>query len=116
MDFSKAEKQWIDFYDNMAEGNIPYNSKFYEVPTYSASCSDEQQGNADPSIKIVSPTAQQVEAAKAQVKRRIARTPKAIRRVKVTNIKKRINSNKYSVNTNRPQRPQSRFRVFQKSL
>ena len=28
----------------------------------------------------------------------------------------KIHINKYSVNTNRPQRPQSRFRVFQKSL
>lgn len=68
MDTSNEDQRWIDFYDKMGDGKIPYNSKFYLIDDYTS----PQEGCGTPSLQIVSPTQQQVEQARMQLKRNIA--------------------------------------------
>ena len=95
MEHTGEERRLIEFFDNMAEGKIPYNSKMYVVDDYTPPCTEsdvDQQGAA--ALKLVTPTQQQVEQAKVQLKRNvIARLPATKqRKVKKRSFKKRRQS------------------------
>lgn len=86
MSYSAEEQQWINFYDKMAEGKIPYSPQFYQIDDYSQS--DPQEGSAESNITLVSPTEAQVNQAKMQLKRKIALTPRPVKRRRISKVKK----------------------------
>lgn len=60
------DNQWNSFYEKQAQGQIPYNNQFYLI--------DEpvpEQKSAP--VQLVTPTAQQVEQAKSEMKKKISR-------------------------------------------
>ena len=76
MDLTNKDKMWETFYNNMAEGKIPYNAKMYNVEEYGSAPEPLQEGNAAP-VQLVTPTQMQVEQAKVQLKQRIAAVHRA---------------------------------------
>ena len=86
MSYSKEEQQWINFYDKMADGKIPYNPQFYRIDDFDQP--DLQEGSAESNLTMVSPTEAQVNQAKMQLKRKIATTPRPVKRRRVTKTKK----------------------------
>ena len=88
MNFSEEEKEFIDFYDKMGDGKIPYNPNFYLVKDYT------QEGAADSNITLVSPTEAQVNQAKMQLKRKLVMTPTPVKRRRIIKAKKRKSKKK----------------------
>lgn len=85
-----SSKQWMHLHENMSEGKVDFNPNFYVL-------SNTQDGDGD--IKLVTPTQQQVEQAKMQMKRKIStvgmngvaanlRSPSAKRRKTTTKTQK----------------------------
>ena len=60
----EQETNWLNLYENMNEGKVDYNAKFYVAQDMS------QEGNGD--IKLVTPTQAQVDQAKVQIKRKLS--------------------------------------------
>ena len=54
---------WLSLYENMHDGKVDFNPKFYMTDT-------SQEGNGD--IKLVTPTQAQVDQARVQLKRKIS--------------------------------------------
>lgn len=69
MEHTEEDKRMIAFFDALSEGKIPYNSKMYFVEEASRQHPD-QEGSA--AIQLVTPSQQQVEQAKMQLKRKLA--------------------------------------------
>ena len=65
MSHTDEQKQWIEFYDRMADGKIPYNSNVYFVDDYIS-----QEGGAS-NVQLITPTQSQVQQARMQLKRKI---------------------------------------------
>ena len=76
---SNEDKRWIDFYDKMGDGKIPYNSRFYVIDDYP---SPPQEGSGDPPVQFVSPTQQQVDQARLQLKRNLTSKVKPVKKKK----------------------------------
>ena len=76
MEHTDVEKNWINFFDNMADGNVKPSSNFYVLEDHIAN----QQGAAAASspITLVTPTQQQVQQAESQLKRKLSSKPKAV--------------------------------------
>ena len=80
-------KQWLNLYEDMSDGKVDYNSKFYT--TNPPPPSDEQDGHG--AIPLVTPTKAQVDQAKVQVKRKLSlvKKPAAAKKRKTSTYKKR---------------------------
>ena len=110
MNYTADEKLFIDFYDKMGDGKIPYNPKFYQVEDYVQS-TDKQKGSADPNITLVSPTEAQVDQAKQQLKRKLLATPKAIKRRKIHKTKRSNKVKKKQVKRKKAKRNQKKRQI-----
>ena len=68
------DQKWINFYERMANGDIPYNTSSYFVE---GSSTTNQEGCGP--IQLVTPTEQQIEMAKSQLKTNLKRAHSAAR-------------------------------------
>lgn len=71
---SDEDYKWIQFYERMANGDIPYNTSSYFIE------GTTQEGSGP--LTLVTPTEQQVEMAKSQLKQNLKRAHSASRTVK----------------------------------
>ena len=80
---SHQDIKWIEFYQRMGKGEIPYNASSYYIANTS------QEGSSAPSIKLVTPTEQQIEMAKSQVKKQNTKKRKK-QKPRKKRVKKRV--------------------------
>ena len=72
--YTKEQLKWIIFFRKMAEGKIPHQRKFYCIDDHVTNDevnAEYQTGGEVPTIQLVTPTQQQVEQAKVQIKREV---------------------------------------------
>ena len=78
MERTAEEQKFINFYDDIAEGKIPCNRGMYY---FDCNPSERQDQEGSAAIQLVTPTQQQVEQAKMQLKRKVvSRVPAPKRR------------------------------------
>lgn len=58
---------WVTFFDNMAKGNIPHSSAGYYIVDKTPEWSRKKEDPNKPVIKLVTPVAQNVEQARAEL-------------------------------------------------
>lgn len=81
MSFTDEQKQYIDFYSKMADGQIPYSSSYIiDEPS-------QQEGRAV-NVELVTPTEAQVRQAEMQLGRKIASAPRKRKRLTKTKNKR----------------------------
>ena len=68
---NKEQLKWNIFFRKMAQGKIPHQPKFYCIDNHVTDdeINQEGRGKVKPTIQLITPTQQQVEQAKAEVKR-----------------------------------------------
>ena len=81
MENNSEDLRWLNFFERQANGEIPYNpqSYFIDAPV--------QEGSSQP-VQLVTPTEQQVEMAKSQLKRNLAKPKSRDQRKKIIKKKK----------------------------
>ncbi len=69
----KEQLKWIIFFRKMAQGKLPHQRKFFciddHVTDNEVNAENQKGGGVEPKIQLITPTQQQVEQAKAEVKR-----------------------------------------------
>ena len=89
MEFTTDQRKWIDFFKKMGQGKIAYNKKFYCIDNSMPEYQDPQHGGALPPIQLVTPTQQQIEQAKLEIKRNAINKAVPAKRRRIYNAKKR---------------------------
>ena len=88
MEHTEEDKRMIAFFDALSDGKSPYNSKMYFLEEASRQ-QPEQEGSA--AIQLVTPSQQQVDQAKMQLKRKLAvAIPKARKKRRVVKRVKKV--------------------------
>ena len=81
----KEQLKWHILYRKMAENKIPYKSDLYRIDDYvtdnEIKAESSKVNAVEPSTQLISPTHQQVEQAKAELKRKLKEYPQRKRKI-----------------------------------
>ena len=90
MEYTEEQRKWIDFFKKMAQGKIAHQAKFYCIDDCMPEYQNQQKGGAVPKIQLVTPTQQQIEQAKAELKRTTVEKMIPPKRRRILKTKRRI--------------------------